>query len=372
VTEIRLFGEVRLMPEALENADGVSRFRELLVERGGMDPAEARGLVSELIGYMCEDLGSLIGDALRGDLEALIDLRSEVTSRYRETLELFGGGRGAAGELPERLRPEALRSLFDQIESRLEGIESPEELINGVPQDSPLLAGFEDVLPRPGEGESPVVDRTSEPGSVLDETPVPREWFPSNYEQQRVELDYYREALRDLEDPQQRARAEAAAQAVASRYGFPPDWRVTIRRIPEYGYTLEQILALAERDPTFAGEGYEVVIRVPEGTAWAPRGRTFAPDGVQMGGRGFRFLEYKTSFAPEPAGFYNTEGGAQALLADMEMRARMSLEIPGCDGWSYHTGQGWLDVRIGDLVSRFELEHPDLAGLIHAPAGGVE
>lgn len=368
--EFRLFGEVRALPEVLETDPASLAFEDFLVRRGNFEPGEARSFVRELIGYVTEELGARYGEAIESDLDALFDLRRDLARRYGEVLDVFSGRRGPVGELPERLRPEAFRQLFDEVNTHLDALQDPSSIITHA-SDSPLLAGVEDLLPRPGEGESPVRD-PAQAGGGVDPIPEPRVRQPGIHEQQRVELDYYRDALQSWEDPLERRRAQIAARAIANRYGFPADWDVAIRRIPEYGYTLEQIVALSERDPTFAGRGFEMVIRVPEGTSWAPRGRAFAPDGIQIGPRGFTFLEYKTSFAPEPAGFYSSEAGAEALLGDMEMRARMANEIPGCGGWTYHTGQGWLDVRIGDLIGRFELEHPDLEGLIHAPAGGVE
>jgi hypothetical protein len=207
-----------------------------------------------------------------------------------------------------------------------------------------------------------------QPDVLTDPIQEPRQRRPSIYEQQRVELDYYIEALRGSKDPRLRAAADVSLRAFIARWRLPSSWRLRLRRIPEYGFTLEQIRALASRDPDFAARGFEVVIDVPQGAlpgVTGARGASFAPDGVMQYSGGFLFLEYKTSWAPEPEGFYVSEEGRAKLEADMISRARMSMEIPGCGGWGYKTGTPWLDDAISSVLEELRWKEPELAKRIH-------
>jgi hypothetical protein len=363
MTVMGVLGEIRELPAAVENAPELARFEDFLVERGEMPRTEARTLVSTLVASVLEGVGTRAGRAMRVHLNAIVEIRATLRFRYGEVIEIFSGRRGPVTELPPHLEEPAFNDLFDQLADHLNALRDPVGGSVDLMDDPGLRADLSEVEPRRQRGE-PVAEL---PDVLTDPTPDPRQWRPGTYEQQRVELDWYREALRDNPDPQLRAAAEASLRAFMNRWQIPGGWRLRLRRIPEYGYTLEQMEALASRDPDFAGRGFEVVIDVPAGAApWVgPRGASFAPDGVMQGPRGFLFLEHKASWAPEPAGFYASPEGRAALRADMTARARMSTEIPGCGGWGYHTGTPWLDEALSSVLESLRDEDPELAGRIH-------
>jgi hypothetical protein len=361
MTNVTILGEIREFPLALEDAPELTRFEDFLVRRGEMPRSEARDLIGALVASLVEGAGNRAGLAMRAHLRAIVDLRATLRVRYGQVIEIFRRPEPVT-ELPPHLQDAAFRDLFNQLSDHLEALRDPA----AQPGDALDTAEVVDDLRAAMHPE--VLEPADElPDVLTDEVSEPRQRPPSGYQQQRIELDWYREALRDNPDPRVRRAAEASLRAFRRRWPMPPRWILRLRRIPEYGYTLEQIRMLSSRDPDFAARGFEVTITVPEGAAsWAgPRGRTFAPDGVMQGPRGFLFLEYKASWASEPAGFYSTVEGRWRLEADMAARARMSMEIPGCGGWGYKTGTPWLDDALSSVLEEFNRHYPELAGRVH-------
>jgi hypothetical protein len=363
MTTLELVGELHELPQAVEHAPQLTRFEDFLVERGEMPRSEAQGLVAALVASVLEGACNRAARALRAHLQAIAETRAVLRVRYAEVIKLFSRP-GPLTELPAHLDEPAFNDLFNQLAEHLEALKSSTEKATDVMDDPQSLADLSEVERSQAEA-GPEADQ---PNVLTDPTAEPRLRRPGIYEQQRVELDYYIEALRGSKDPRLRLAAEASLRAFMGRWRIPSSWRLRLRRIPEYGFTLEQIRALASRDPDFAARGFEVVIDVPPGAlpgVSGPRGASFAPDGVMQYGGGFLFLEYKTSWAPEPEGFYASEAGRAKLEADMIARARMSMEIPGCGGWGYKTGTQWLDDAISSVLEELRSKEPELARRIH-------
>jgi hypothetical protein len=363
MTLLEVLGEVRELPSAVENAPELARFEDFLVQRGELTEPQARALTGTLVASLLESVGNRVGADMLVHLNAIVELRATLRVRYAEVVRSFRGP-GTPAALPEHLQPEAFRDLFNQLGDELEALRNPVGRAVDALDDPANLVGLDQL----GAHAPELAPEDSAPNLVTDELPQERRWTPSGYEQQRVELDWYRDALQGNPDPQLRAAAEASLQAFMARFQPPNNWQLRLRRIPQYGYTLEQIRALAARDPDFAARGFEVAINVPQGLApWAqgPRGATFVPDAVMQGPRGYLLLEYKTSWAPEPAGFYSSPAGRAVLRADVVARARMSLELPGCGGWGYKTGSPWLDEAIASVLDDVRLEEPELGARIH-------
>ncbi len=392
MTTIEILGKVRELPIAVESAPELARFEEFLVRRGQMSEADAYRLTGTLVASLIEGAANRAGREMRVHLREIVRLRTTLRSRFEEVRRTFARTGAAPSSLPPELEPEALRGLFNELTMHMDAMARPVRKAVDAYRFPQLLKGL-DAL---GEHAPEPIPRDPLPNLLTDEAPQERTWT-SGYEQQRVEIDFYnereryfealsnadpqvREALRSPEldpllqaverslDPRARASADAALRGLAVRFPMPRGWQLRLRRIPAFGYTLEQIRALAERDPNFAGNGFEVTITVPNGAApWAsgPRGVTFAPDGIMQGSRGYLFLEYKTSWAPEPSGFYSSPAGRAVLHADMVARARMSMEMRGCGGWGYKTGAAWLDDAIASVMAEMRLREPALADRVH-------
>jgi hypothetical protein len=121
---------------------------------------------------MLEGVGNEAGGRLRLHLDAVVDIRATLRTRYAEVIDIFSGRRGAAVELPERLQPESFRDLFSQLADHLEAIEGPEEAL-GAMSDPDLRGDWSELAPHPGGRGGPVdpaVARTLERGrAILDE-----------------------------------------------------------------------------------------------------------------------------------------------------------------------------------------------------------
>lgn len=379
MTKLKIIETIFETPEALENAPRLKAFQDHLVTRSGMTETEARGFIGTLVAAMVEKIGIEYAEGMRVHVEGVMSIRTQLRGKYNAVLEHFGK-RGIVRELPPELQPEVFRDLYNQLADHIEAIKSPAEAVqaatNPAVADDLATAMREFDAPGPPKeppgppeeiltpdvaktlGEPPLVeDKGPKPDLDLDDVDV-REWLPGVAEQSRVERLRYMERLRARgEDPVARAAAGTAAIDFGLRYAIPPDWTLSVRRIPRFGSSEEQIRALGEIDPVFAATGYELVLRSPSGQA-------YAPDGVGQGTKGYVFLEYKDPLGATPSGYYSTEAGIESLRQTMIARAEMAGQLPGCGGWSYKTGQPWLD----DLI--FEIRDslpPELADRILVP-----
>jgi polyhydroxyalkanoate synthesis regulator phasin len=277
MTQIELLGELRELPAAAEHSPQLARFEDFLVDRGEMPRAEAQTLVGALVASIFEGACNRAGKAMRTHLEAIVQIRATLRVRYAEVIKLFSGPRGSVAELPPHLDEPAFNDLFNQLAQHLEALKGTVEEATDAMDDPEMLADLKEA-----EAQVKTVRKPRVPDVLTDPRTRPVQQRPGIYEQQRVELDYYREALRDNPEPQLRRAAEASLAAFIARFRLPSGWRVRLRRIPEFGFTLEQITELASRDPNFADRGFEVVIDVPQGAApWLPVPRV---QGV-VGGR---------------------------------------------------------------------------------------
>ena len=382
MTTLEILGEVRELPIAVESAPELARFEDFLVQRSELSEAEARTLTGTLVASLIEGVANRAGAEMRTHLQAIVSLRAELRTRFEQMRRIFHGTAPGIAELPPELQPEALRDLFGQLGDHLDALRDPAAKAIDAYHNPENLVPL-DILTADTEDAGPQDRPRSSPGT---------------YEQQRVELDLYRErerylaaleaadpeireAVRDdpeldsrLElfadsvDPRARASAEVSLRIFAARFGIPENWKVGLRQIPLAGFTLEQIRMLASRDASFAGHGFEVTITVPEGVEpWAtgPRGASFAPDGVMQRPQGYLFLEYKGSWAEDQPGVYPGEQWRAGVRADMVRRAQMSMELPGCGGWGYKTGRPWLDDAIVGVLDDLRRDEPELAARIH-------
>lgn len=271
-----------------------------------------------------------------------------------------------AAAAPEVIEPS------DVVPSKLRPAWEPHPVEEGLPPSE---------LPRPPQevlvGTAHDVERALIGGRELGEAelskvdlpleePAAQEWRASVWEQQKAERLQARERMAP-EDLVLREQVRLDAAQFAARHGFAgKGWRWWIERTPRFGAFEAQLKALSELDEAFSARGYGLVLRSPRNVIHKPDGVVLTPRG-----EGFMLAEFKEPLGPQSESFYNSEAGRQKLFEDMNERALMSTELPGCRGWVYDTGAAWLDDVI--LAIREERLGADLGKRIVIPrAKGLE
>jgi hypothetical protein len=310
------------------------------------------------------------------------ELRAELHSRYTKVLGRFGPGNRKPGPLPGDLQPSAIAALFDDLERALDDLEREtsraglEDAMDHVDQThdvKDLLAAVEekhaDVQPQLAD---PTL-RLDTPEALLLALERSDEDFSFSVrrggEHDRAALARYRERIALLPENQQGRMAAAADALEWSEQTLPADTTVTIYRVPDYSEgNLAALARFSELDPRFSGRGYEVQIRLPDGT-------TFRPDGIRWfdpRGRRYQFLESKEPYTWTAESFYATAEGQRRLRTMLERDARIAqaLQGDGCQGFRYETGHPDLDRFIAEAIADMRTNGVAGAQFLSAPGGG--
>lgn len=284
-------------------------------------------------------------------MEHIGQLRAELQGRYQRVLDLFRPGAPPIRALPADLHPSSIGRLFDDLEHALDdlerrtsrdGLTDAMDHVDGTRDAHDLLS---DVESRAGDATPPV----REPDLGLD-SPDEDFSFRVRGEHDRAALARYRERMRLLPESQ-RARAAARADAVAwAADSLPEGSQVTIYRVPDYSEgNLAALARFRDLDPRFSGRGYEVQVRLPDGT-------TLRPDGIRFfdgEGRRYQFLESKEPYTWTENNYYNTPQGQGRLRGMLERDARIAQQLRGngCQGFAYQTGHPELDRFIAEAIT---------------------
>jgi hypothetical protein len=353
----RIAGEVHEVPPEILGDTRVSAFEAFLTADGEMSAAEARRFTQALLSAVLGEIGTRYVKGMEAHLNAIADLRSELRARYAEVLRRAEGGPIKA--LPPELEPEAFRDLFNQLVDHMEAITGPREFIDAMQRAIPLddLQAMEEAMakePPPGPPTDLKLGRTGD--SVFDPARTDAE--------NAAALDALRELQNQGEDGMARLRAVRAAEQFRTRF-LGRDYKVSVRLTQRTAPGRAQAHGLRSFDVDLAGSGYEMVIE--------RNGVEVSPDGLELLGDRFRFLEWKEPMGPQSESYYNTEAGRAALEADMIRRARMASQIPGCDGWYYEAELGvekpWLNAVFAETIERIGADPATraLAQYLHGP-----
>jgi hypothetical protein len=326
-------GEVRPVPPELMASPKVVRFIDLLTRKAEMDPLQAREYTEALIEAIVGEIGTRYVKGVRQHLDAISGTRERLRADYKEVARL--GKAGAMRNLPARLSPAEFGRLYRNLIEHVEAITSPTDLF-GVEPPIPfdiVEAREEALADQPPGGPKPDLrlGRTGDPV-----------WDPARSDAENATgLDELAELQSQGEDGMARLRAVRAADRFRKQF-LGRDYKVSVRLTQRTGPGRAQAHGLRSFDPDMAGAGYEMVIE--------RNGVVISPDGVEITGGRFRFLEWKEPEGPQPSGYYETAEGKAKIKADMIKRARVASQIPNCDGWYYESGQPWLDDVFADTI----------------------
>jgi polyhydroxyalkanoate synthesis regulator phasin len=347
-------------------------FQEMLVKRGEIEPGKARSLVEDLLTTLLDNAEHRYIEELGAEVGKIVEIRSRLKAKYDSLLEFFDPKRRSTPlDLPAELQPSAFDELFTDLDKRLEAIR--QNTVEGAMDaltDPEYLEDVKQELGEPKEEEPEV-----KPTLDLDRLPKDPDWLPGHEESQRIERDLYNELKRlHPEDPKLRAHVEAVAKLWGKR-NLPPGYEVIgVQRVPDYGVYRAQTEAFGAIDPVFAGRGYELIIKTPNG-------ELFRADALGAKGEGYAFYERKSPLGDQPSGYYNSQRGRVELFNKMIENAKIARDLQGngCGGWVYETGQPWLDASLTEMIryirgeigleelgldpSALNLYEPDMAAL---------
>ena len=295
------------------NNSRVRNFRELLVDRGGLNANEARTLVERLINGGFDLFGEDYAGSMNADIQAIVRLRSDLRGRFQAVLELPPGH----AQLPANLEPGVLGPLLGELETHLENVSgrSPTRAAADARRMS-----MDDFL-RTFEGDESAA-RPGEP--ALTEAPL---------EGEGALLD---DPLSRTGDPRVVAMVNERAahlQGLLRRNGA--NWQVEVQPAAMRGREagVAQGRGLSGLDPTFAGNGYEVVITTPWGERLEADGLRFIDD------QHFEVLEWKNLNDNPYFSYLDRPEGFDKLKADVGKDARFFQELNalGCQGFVWMT-----------------------------------
>jgi hypothetical protein len=350
---MKIWGEFRELPVEMLEDPRVANFHDHLVRVEGMEPEMAEALIRDLLETRLGELADTYVRAMNEHVRIIYELRRQLTQKYNQVLELIR----TSGEvqLPAELRPEVFDALFDALDAELDALRDPESYSRDV-----SLPGDVDManLKVPGGPRKPATLEPEAPAAALFDDPMGYQRRPPVSEQWRLERRVVIEAeRRSGADPVMLERVIEAADRFSTRMRpRRPGWSLDVRKTENFGPFLEQQAALRDLDPDFAGNGYEVVLGSPEG-------KVYRPDGVIQHGETFELADYKTTMTNEP-GYYATQEGQTVLAGHMTERARMSLDLEGCDGWVYGTSNPELLPVLERIAGRVMARYPELRGRV--------
>ena len=285
---VRSLGRALEVPAAAFEEAHVVEFTRYLEGPGEMEPVQARRFVEGILAAGYAEVGENFGGASGGSSPTSSASGPELQAKYRMLREHFAGRRGTTVvELPPELQPEAFRGLFNDLAARIEELnrETVEANVDAMP--STTLEG--DI--RAWDEQRSRGDQPTEAGS-RGRRERPERGGPRVTEAERVERRYYVEALRDTEPAEVERILDAARRRLFlfpdSPWRLPEGWRVRMDKSPEFGAKLAQQTALAEVDPVFGANGYELNFETPSGFEFQPDAVQLFPDGS------LKFFETRT------------------------------------------------------------------------------
>jgi hypothetical protein len=340
---VRAWGRAFEVPAAAFDDVHVVEFTRYLERTGEMEPAQARRFVEAILAAGYAEIGESFGGTAGRIFSDVVRIRTELQAKYRALREHFAGRRGnLVGELPPELQPEAFRGLFNDLAERITELnrETVEAHTTGIGRTA-LADDIEG-------GATAVRGEVVEPGSRGRREP-PERGGTHVTESERVERRYYVEALKGKEPAEVEAILDHACRALFlfpnSPWRLPRKWKVRVDKSPEYGAKLAQQTALAEVDPLFAANGYELHFETPDGFQFQPDAVQLFPDGS------IKFLEYKDPLRAGSVERYRSDLDFQAdLLHTMLERAEAARSLPRCHGWTYDTSVAEMNKFFFELL----------------------
>jgi hypothetical protein len=342
---VRSFGRALEVPAAAFEDVHVVEFTRYLERTGEMEPAQARRFVEAILAAGYAEIGESFGGVSGRIFSDVVRIRTELQAKFGALREHFAGRRGTVVvELPPELQPEAFRGLFNELAARIEElnretVEAHVDAMANTDLEGDIRAWDE---ARSG-GDAPI-----EAGSRGRREP-PQRGGPGVVESERVELRYYSEAMKGKEPAEVERIIDAARRRLFlfpdSPWRLPKGWKVRADKSPEYGAKLAQQTALADVDPLFGANGYELHFETPSGYEFQPDGVQLLPDGS------IKFHEYKD---PLRGGSVETYRGNRDWQADflhkLLERAEAARSLPGCHGWVYDTSVAEMNRFVFELL----------------------
>jgi len=360
---------------ALNGSAALRGFRSRIAAmrlRGGRRIGDdaAQHVLERLLVQVLEHAGTQFTGRAGRHLDAIQRIRTDLAARYNEALALFRPGAPRVRSLPERIRPAEFERLFRELDEHMDALEqsSSRRGMNDAFDHVDQTHSAETLLAE-AEGRRAGVDPVSPhelpPDLDLDSPDADFTWRPRG-EHDRAALAHYRERMRLVPESQAlRGRVRADGVEWASR-ALPEGCEVTLYRVPDYSEgNLAALARFRDLDPNFSGRGYELQIRLPDGTRVRPDGiRFLTPEG-----RRYQFLESKEPYTWGEGNFYNTEAGQRSLrgMLDRDARIAQTLRGSGCEGFLYQTGHPDLDAFMAAQIAEMRAAGVPGADLLSAP-----
>lgn len=244
--------------------------------------------------------------------------------------------------------------VLDELLQTLEGEERPAGPAPTLELEDPELAGwekyYEENRPDLSEAQRKFAARAARRASQRSQ---------AMSEQDRAVRARWNERVRMFgrDDPAKAQLVDKLAGDLVRAKLLPKGTAVIPRRLPlSSSANIAQLAALAELDPTFLGNGYELKITLPDGRTVMPDGMRLLgtePGAVPKEGMRYRFLEHKEPY--EQGGYYTQPEGRAKLRTMLEKHAGIAndLRANGCTGFEYSTGDpaldGWIAAEIADM-----------------------
>jgi hypothetical protein len=330
----------------------------------------AQAILTRLLTGAFDRIGGEYINRYDGQMRLIANLRKQLAERYSKVLDLFRPGAPRVRSLPADLRPQSIAALFDELDQALDQLEQRtsrdgmKDAMDHVGETRDARDYLTDVENRRAGDVEPV---GREPELDLDSPDQDFTWRVRG-EHDRAALARYRERMRLLPENRRR-RAEVRAEAVQwALDNLPEGTTVTLFRVPDYSEgNLAALARFSQLDPRFSGRGYEVQIRLEDGT-------TFRPDGIRFlddNGRRFQFLESKEPYTWTEGSFYATPEGQRVLVAMLHRDAAIAqrLRPNGCVGFQYRTGHPDLDRVLAEAIADMRANGIGGADLLAAPGG---
>ena len=376
------------IPSALLESPAVRDLTRTLTSTGELSAEAADGLARGLLKTMLAAIGEWYATTMARDIKAVMQLREQLTLRYKETLKRVTGSLGGPAETADT---QSYQRLFDEMVGYIDHIATARETLarGEAPPTFTLFDATREAIASgqvPPEAEPTGVTAAAadephrpddEPYRPPDEPPSPMfERLPAprrggSRAASPAEAAYDRELsriLRRLDPPRgrrispQRAAVLEVARFIHENYlggsGIP---RVGVTRQPASGAHLAADIALSRFD-SIRDLGYEMWVELPPDLRLGGQ-ESVHPDGWSFNGNRFEWLEWKEPEAKNlQAGYYSGPEGQLRLLRDLEIRGRLAERVPACDGWRYGTQAGWLaevvDWTVSTLQGRGAGERP--------------
>jgi hypothetical protein len=116
-----------------------------------MNPTKAKNFVEEILSEGFRELGETYLSEMKGHVELIQQLRSELRTKYDAVLELFRTAEGKPVELPADLKPDTFLKLFDDLADEIDLMKPPEEALKGVDETKAADELKQDVSTLPPE-----------------------------------------------------------------------------------------------------------------------------------------------------------------------------------------------------------------------------